>query len=95
MRSKSTNKSRNRFQGIIIPSDWDRNGNITGITLHTHDEKSYVIESSRFGNELYKHIRQNVIVNGKIRQRLDGHSLIRVINYEVITDPAEQAGKTS
>ena len=84
---------RNRFQGIIIPSDWDNNGNITDITLQTHDEKTYVIEPSRIGNELYQHIRQSVIVHGKIRQRLDGRTLIRVESYEVSTAPAEQADK--
>jgi len=93
--SKSTNKSKNRFHGIIIPSDWDSNGNITGITLQTHDEKTYVIEPNRTGNELYKYIRNNVIVNGKTRQRLDGHTLIRVISYEVLTAPAEKTERIS
>ena len=90
MKSKTTNKSKNRFKGIVIPSKWDDDGNIIGITLHTHDEKTYVVESSRTGNELIKHVRKNVMVYGKIRQRLDGNTLIRVINYEVLNGPTEQ-----
>jgi hypothetical protein len=84
---------RNCFKGIIIPSDWDSNGNIVGISLHAHDEKTYVIESSRIGNELYKYIHHNVKMNGKIRQRLDGRTLIRVVDYEVFTAPTEQVEK--
>ena len=86
---------RNYFKGIIIPDAWDSSGNIVGISLHTHDEKTYVIEPSRIGNELYKYIRHSVLVNGKIRQRLDGRTLIRVINYKVITASAHQIAKVS
>ena len=90
MESKPIRKSKNRFEGIIVPSKWDNEGNIIGITLHTHDEKAYMIESSRTGNELFKYIRKNVLVLGKTRQRLDGHTLIRVTNYEVLNGPLEQ-----
>jgi hypothetical protein len=73
----------------VVPNNWDSDGNIIGIGLHTHDEKIYVIEPSRVGYELLQHVRQRVKVHGKVRQRLDGSTLIRIINFEVFTGPVE------
>ena len=90
MKSTPPGRSKNRLHGILVPCDWDVDGNIIEIALYTHDEKAFVIEHSRVGNELLRHVRQRVIVYGKIRQRLDGAMLLRAANYEVLTDPENQ-----
>jgi len=67
--------------GIIIPAQWDENGNVIGVTIHTEDEKAYIVEHTKTGEELLSHINQKVEAMGKIRERIDGSMLISVGSY--------------
>ena len=33
-----------RGRGVIIPVEWDENGNVVAIAISTHGEEEYVIE---------------------------------------------------
>lgn len=67
--------------GIIIPAQWDENGNVIGVTIHTDDEKVYIVEHTKRGEELLNHVNQKVEARGKIRDRVDGSMLISVGSY--------------
>ena len=85
------NKSNNlikkaQIKGIIIPAKWNNNGEITGVTVQTNDEKIYIVEPNKKGKELLNYIRKEAAVQGKIRKRLDGHLHINVRSYEIIAE---------
>ena len=83
---KRTKDNQPLIEGIIIPSQWDDNGKIIGVSINTNDEKEYLIELFGAGNDLLSLIHQKVAVRGKIRQRIDGSNLIRVTNYKPVPE---------
>ena len=32
------------IQGIIVPADWDENGNVTAVAVSTYDDEEYLID---------------------------------------------------
>ena len=75
-----------RIQGIVIPAKWDEKGTVTEVTIQTFDERAYLVERTKKGNELLNFIRKQVEVSGKIRKRLDGNTLINVQRFNLIDD---------
>ena len=71
-----------RGRGVIIPVEWDENGNVVAIAVSTHGEDEYVIEDEGEGEELKALIRQEVEVFGEVRRR-DGERFIKVTKYKV------------
>ena len=55
------------IKGIVIPSDWDSNGNVTSLAIATRDEEEYIIENHQQLSNLKKLLRQEVVVNGSIK----------------------------
>ena len=87
-----TNKRQSRFSdisGIVIPVQWDANGNVITVTIHTKDEKVFWVEHTKIGNELLKHGQAEVEVRGKIRERIDGKTSIGVKTYEITNKQTE------
>ncbi len=79
-------KGKPTIEGIIIPSTWDDDGNVKGISIYANDEKEYLVEQNSSGKELLNHIHEAVEVIGKIRERLDGRLLIGVRSYRTIKE---------
>jgi hypothetical protein len=77
------------IEGIIIPEKWDDNGKVTGVTIQTNDEKVYLVEHTRAGQELLSLIHKKVEAKGKIRERLDGSTLITVQSYLKMEEEVE------
>ena len=71
-----------RGRGVIIPVEWDENGNVVAIAISTHGEDEYIIEDEGKGEELKALIRQEVEVFGEARRR-DGKRYIKVTKYKV------------
>jgi hypothetical protein len=86
----TSKKRMPRIKGIIIPSRWDKNGNIKEVSLHTFDEKEYGVEYGGVGRELLAHIHHAVEASGKIRERIDGRLYISVHNYMTFDEPFEE-----
>ena len=77
------------IEGIIIPAKWDDNGKVTGVTIQTNDEKVYLVEHTRAGEQLLSFIHKKVEAKGKIRERLDGSTLITVHSYRKVEEEVE------
>jgi hypothetical protein len=75
--------------GIILPAQWDNDGNPTRISIHTNDENEYIVDYSGAGTELLNLIQKHVAVKGNLRERLDGRILIQVKSYTIIDEPFE------
>jgi hypothetical protein len=54
------------INGIIIPVDWDVNGNITGLAIATHREEEYFIENDDKAATLMSLLRQEVRITGVV-----------------------------
>jgi hypothetical protein len=70
------------IKGVVIPMDWDDQGNVVRIAISSHDEKEYMVEREGKGGELLAFIRKEVEVGGEIREA-DHKKVIRVKTYQV------------
>ena len=75
-----------KIRGIILPEKWNDNGNVISVAIHTDDESTYLIEQNRKGRELLKLVRRKVEAEGKIRERLDGKTILMVRDYNTIEE---------
>ena len=67
--------------GIIIPVEWDIQGNPVRVALSTNDEHEYVIDRrSRKGREIAKLVREQVKIVGILNDK----GSISVKHYECI-----------
>ena len=71
--------------GVVIPASWDEDGGMTGISIQATDEVEYVVEQDHLGHGLMTLVHKRVKAGGSIRQRLDGKIVIRIKEYEMIT----------
>ncbi len=42
-----------KIRGVIIPTAWDDQGNVTGIAISSHDENDYQVDHKGKGPELF------------------------------------------
>lgn len=76
-------KGRNNtsvIRGVVIPMDWDDQGNVVRIAISSHDEMEYLVEKDGKGRELLAFIQKEVEVSGRISEE-DEKKLIRVQKY--------------
>ncbi len=71
------------LQGIIIPSAWDKAGNVLAISLSTFDEEEYAIESDNHWSELLVLLREGVRIRGVV-SREGGFQTVRVKDFKRI-----------
>lgn len=69
-------------KGVVIPMDWDDQGNVVRIAISSHDEQEYVVDRGRKGGELVAFIRNEVEVGGEVREE-DRRKVIKVKKYHV------------
>ncbi|MGD8963707.1 MAG: hypothetical protein PVF29_19100 [Desulfobacterales bacterium] len=74
-----------------MPSRWNEQGKPARIAIHTDDRKEYEIDFSGAGKELLDLTYQKVAIQGKLRQQLNGRSILCVRQYQVIKDACENS----
>jgi hypothetical protein len=74
------------IRGLLVPVDWDEEGNITEIAVSTYFEEEYLIEKNAREEVLLPFLRQKVKVIGFVRMDERGRKIVRVEEYEVIED---------
>ena len=67
-------------EGIIIPANWDNNGNVVDLAIATHDEEEYLITDKDQIARLKPLLRQEVEIEG-ITQIQEGKRVIRVKKF--------------
>ena len=85
---KMVNKQQERektitLQGIIIPSAWDKDGNVITISLSTFDEEEYCIGGDHLWRELMALLREKVRIRGVV-SRKKGKQTIWVKDFKRI-----------
>ena len=71
------------LQGIIIPSAWDKDGNVITISLSTFDEEEYSIGSDHLWRELMALLREKVRIRGIISRKGE-KQIISVTDFQRI-----------
>lgn len=70
-------RAMEQIKGIVVPTDWDSNGNVTSLAIATGGEQEYLIENQRQVTNLWDLIRQEVVATGSIKCRKE-HKIITV-----------------
>jgi hypothetical protein len=73
------------IRGIVIPVDWDKEGNALAVAISGSDDEEYVIERNEQGKELLGLIRQEIEVSGVVRKAIKGRKTIVVKSYRLKT----------
>ncbi len=69
-------------EGIVVPADWDENGNVIAVAISTYEEDEYIIDSeNEKGRELLKVMRQKISVTGMIKSDVKARKMITVKEY--------------
>ena len=57
-----------KIRGLIIPAEWDDEGNVKGIAISTRQEEEYRIDMSHKGKELMAYLQREAEVRGFLRE---------------------------
>ena len=71
------NRRLRAIKGIVIPVDWDQNGNPISVAIASHTEDEYLICNDSKGKELFNLIRKEVEITGVVKE-VAGIKLIKV-----------------
>ena len=66
------------ISGVVIPVQWDANGKVITVTIHTKDEKVLLVEHTKIGNDLLN------LTQKEVEERLDGKTSIGIKGYQVV-----------
>ena len=78
------------IKGLVIPEQWNHDGEIVGVTIHTRHEEIFHVAHNDIGRELLAFVQQEVEAVGRIDERINGTTLITVKSYRVV-DTADEA----
>ena len=68
------------IEGIIIPANWDKNGNVVNLASATRDEEEYLITDQDQVDRLKPLLRQEVEIRGILQTR-KGRKCIKVTRF--------------
>ncbi len=68
------------IEGIIIPTNWDKKGNVVNLAIATRDEEEYLITDKDQIARLKPLLRQEVEIKG-ILQTKEGRQIIKVKRF--------------
>lgn len=57
-----------RIKGIIIPVDWDAEGNVTRAAISAFNEEEYVVDEDKKGKEMLGLMQQVMEARGVVRE---------------------------
>ena len=72
-----------KVRGIVIPVDWDDEGNALAAAISSPDEQEYLIELDAKGKELVGLMRQEIEVRGVVKKGIKGRKTVTVRNYRL------------
>ncbi|RPI75554.1 MAG: hypothetical protein EHM45_14810 [Desulfobacteraceae bacterium] len=87
---KNKSEKEETLVGFILPSEWDNNDNVTGISISTDDDE-YTVENNKLGEELFDFLDEDVRVTGMVSEERDGTKHITITEYDILelTDEEE------
>ena len=71
------------IRGIVIPAEWDDEGNALATCIASPGEQEYLVEQDAMGKELLRLIRREIEATGIVQQRKRGRNTIAVRTYRL------------
>ena len=68
------------LKGLVIPSEWDKDGNVTGVTIAGNNEMEYPILMNRVGKRLTGLLHKIVVIEGR-KTKTDNIDIIEVQKF--------------
>jgi hypothetical protein len=89
-KKRGTDNELTEVRGIVIPVDWDDEGNALAAAISSPDEQEYLIKQNAKGKELVRLMRQEIEVSGIVRKGIKGCKTVTVKDYRLKTggDPS-------
>ena len=82
-RSYPSRKRQIKITGIILPTDWDEDGNPVSIAIFAPKDRTYLIDLQHGqGIELLKLLREKISATGPIKEFAGYAGLITVMSYK-------------
>jgi hypothetical protein len=76
------------IRGIVLPADWDTNGNVVAVSIATAEERDYLVDDTDIVRELINMLRKRVKVRGHFMER-DKRRTLKVTSYSLINGADE------
>jgi len=74
------------ISGILLASQFDLEGNITGLAVYANTEDIYEVIQKPLDRSLLDLLQMNIRVNGEIQRLLDGRCGLKIKSIELIDD---------
>lgn len=55
--------------GVLVPDQWEEDGEISGLALLTNDESKYVINCSDLENDIMPLLRKKIEISGLLKSK--------------------------
>jgi hypothetical protein len=78
-------------RGIVVPTEWDRNGAVRRVAILTADEGEYEVLADPTGDRLIPLLQEEVEVSGVVHGGADRASVLAVLSIRVL-DMADLGG---
>lgn len=75
------------IEGNIIPSEWDKRGNVTGIAIEC-DNEEYIVFLNKTGEKLLRHVNRKVETTGSVK-KMFGELVINIETYSLSREDHE------
>lgn len=87
--------ARGAIKGLVIPEQWNNDGEIVGVTIQTRQEEIFYVAHNDIGQELLAFVQQEVEAAGKIDERVNGTTLITVKSFRIVDTADEPSDRKS
>lgn len=72
-----------KLSGLVLPGDWDEQGEVTDVVIHLADESEYPVSPRGRGPELTRFCNHRIRVWGTLRLA-GGRKVVDVADYEIL-----------
>ncbi len=76
------------IQGRIVPTEWDKKGNVTGIGVES-DGEEYIVFLNKTGEKLFRYVNRKVEATGSVK-RMFGDPIITIETYSLSKENHEK-----
>jgi hypothetical protein len=76
------------IQGKIVPTEWDKRGNVTGIGVES-DGEEYIVFLNKTGEKLFRYVNRKVEATGSVK-RMFGDPIITIETYSLSKEDHER-----
>jgi hypothetical protein len=76
------------LQGRIVPTEWDKRGNVTGIGIEC-DGEEYIVFLNKTGEKLLRHANRKVEATGTVK-KMFGDFILTIETYSLSKEDHEE-----